>query len=304
MPDLGVEGHDPAVLRRRLEYLRKHRYDLQSVADLVASLEKRKPPAKHTVVFTVDDGYVDFAAVAGPIFAAYDCPVTVFLITDFTSGKLWNWFDRVPWILAHTPHRRLQIEIGGALISLGWANRQERQIAGENIVERLKRVPDHEKERIIADLADSLDAAMPAGIPERDRAMTWDEVRSCAGQGATFGPHTVRHPILSMVDAERANWEISESWREVSERSGAAVPVFCYPNGTPSDFSQREEEVVRRAGMRAAFSTVEASVVIGEAPAPGSSRFAIPRFVYPDSQPAFVQVASGIEALRGRVARI
>ena len=304
VPDLGVEGHDPAVLRRRLEYLRKHRYELLSVGDLIARLEKRNPPANQSVLFTVDDGYVDFATVAAPIFAAYDCPVTVFLITDFTSGKLWNWFDRVPWMLAHTSRDRLKIEIGGAMVALGWENARERDIVSENIIERLKRIPDDEKERIIAALADSLDAEMPAGIPERDRAMTWDEVRGCAARGVTFGPHTVRHPILSRVDANRSRREIGDSWRDVSERSGAAVPVFCYPNGTPADFSLREENEVRHAGMRGAFSTVEASVQIADAPDPGSSRFAIPRFVYPDTEHAFVQAVSGIEALRGRVIRL
>src|SRR5689334_21224101 len=98
MPDLGVSGHEPEVLRGHLEYLRARDYDLLDLGELLERIENNAPFTRRSVVFTVDDGYADFAEVGAPVFAAYDCPVTVFLITDFVSGKLWNWFDRVLWM--------------------------------------------------------------------------------------------------------------------------------------------------------------------------------------------------------------
>ncbi len=301
MPDFGVTGHDPVVLRRHLEYLRRRRYRLMGLPEMLTHVEQETPFRERAVLFTVDDGYADFAAVAAPVFAAYDCPVTVFLITDFTSGKLWNWFDRVPWVINQSDRDGLTIEISGVRVALKWRNALERAAAGEEIVERLKRVPDEEKEKIIGLLPDALEVAIPLAVPERDRAMTWEQVRSCAPHGVTFGPHTVTHPILSQVDALRSEHEISESWRRVAAQTDAAVPVFCYPNGTPADFSLREKESVARAGMRAAVSTVEASVVSDPSSRGVSDRFAIPRFAYPEAKPSFVQIASGLEALRGRI---
>jgi peptidoglycan/xylan/chitin deacetylase (PgdA/CDA1 family) len=275
-----------------------------SVSEFFTKIESGEPLAERAVVFTVDDGYADFADVAAPIFAAYDCPVTVFLITDFTSGKLWNWFDRIPWIINRTACHGVTVEIGGGRVSLGWRNLDERENAAEEIVERLKRVADVEKERLIGILAASLEVALPAGVPERDRAMSWDQVRSCVRHGVTFGAHTVTHPILSRVDSDRSVREVTESWRRVSEESGAPVPVFCYPNGTPADFSSREEAAVKAAGMRGAFSTVEASVTASGSEEGKGNRFAIPRFVYPASQVAFIQAASGLEAWRGRIVQL
>ena len=298
-----MTGHDPAILRQRLEYLRRNRYRLMGLPELLAHVEEGIPFTETAVVFTVDDGYADFPVVAAPVFAEYDCPVTVFLITDFVSGKLWNWFDRVPWMIDQSGRSELSLDMSGERIVLKWRDAIERSAASEEIVERLKRVADGEKEELIQALADSLDVELPAGVPERDRAMTWEQVRACARDGVTFGPHTLTHPILSQVDARRSEHEIAESWRRVGVETDAAVPVFCYPNGTAADFSTREKESVARAGMRAALSTVEASVGLGPSRQESTDRFAIPRFSYPETKPRFVQIASGLEAMRGRIVR-
>jgi len=64
-------------------------------------------------------------------------------------------------------------------------------------------------------------------------------------QRRNLGPHTVSHPILSRVGEGRSDYEIAESWRVVAHETDAAVPVFCYPNGTLSDFSSPEKAVCR-----------------------------------------------------------
>ncbi|HEX9310742.1 MAG TPA: polysaccharide deacetylase family protein [Gemmatimonadaceae bacterium] len=298
-----MAGHDPAVLRERLEYLRRRRYRLMDVGELLGHLDQGTAIDENAVVFTVDDGYADFHAVAAPVFAAYDCPVTVFLITDFVSGALWNWFDRIPWIIAHSTLDTVTLDVLGARLALKWSSAAERDSASEEIIERLKQVPDDVKERSILDLAVALEVSLPRGVPERDRGMTWDQVRDCAGRGVSFGAHTVTHPILSRVSAERSDREIGESWRRVVAETSAAVPVFCYPNGTPADFSAREKESVARAGMRGALSTVEASLPASSMGLKRADRFAIPRFSYPEDIGGFVQIVSGLEAMRGRVSR-
>jgi peptidoglycan/xylan/chitin deacetylase (PgdA/CDA1 family) len=268
---------------------------------LLKHVEEAIPLEKSSIVFTVDDGYADFATVAAPIFAEYDCPVTVFLISDFVSGKLWNWFDRVEWAVRESSRNELSINIGGERVGYRWRNRAERESASDAIVERLKRIDNGSKEVCIRDLARLLEVSLPETAPARDRAMTWDDVRSCAQRGVTFGPHTVTHPILSRIDDAQSEHEIGESWRRVAAETDAVVPVFCYPNGTPADFSMREERAVQRAGMKAALSTVDASLVSTSAGLETRDRFAIPRFSYAEAKASFVQIASGIEAMRGRV---
>lgn len=303
MPDLGVQGHDPVVLARHLEYLRRHGYALLSVTELLDHLDGDVPLKSKAVVFTIDDGYSDFAEVAAPIFGRYDCPVTVFLITDFVAGRLWNWFDQVSWAFSHSTRQEITIEIAGEILQLRWTTAAERERSSDEVVRRLKGVVDAAKEEFIGTVSMALEVEIPPHAPNGYKAMNWNEIRACSRMGVTFGPHTVTHPILSRVDDSRAEREISESWRAVREGTDAAVPVFCYPNGGPGDFSDREKEYVARAGMKAALSTLPGCVEGNRFTMAPSDRFSLPRYPYFDDKPRFVQNATGIEAMKTRIRR-
>ena len=300
MPDLGIRGHDLAALSRNLEYLRLHRYNVMSVPELLAHLDQGTPLRENALVFTVDDGYADFAEAGAPIFAAYDCPVTVFLVTDFVAGRLWNWYDRVAWAFTHSARREVSLDILGERIRSSWTTPAECERASENTVERLKQVTNTVKDALIQNLETALEVEIPVRAPEQYRAMSWDQVRSCGRQGATFGPHTVSHPILSQVDAGRSDREISESWHAVAEATDAAVPVFGYPNGTIADFSAREKASVARAGMTAAVATTDSPLEASISPQVPIDRFAIPRLAYAEQKSSFVQIASGLQAVKAR----
>jgi peptidoglycan/xylan/chitin deacetylase (PgdA/CDA1 family) len=303
VPDLAVRGHDPKILAEQLEYVRRRRYRLMSMSELMNHLDEGIPVEENAIVFTVDDGYADFAEVAAPVFAAYDCPVTVFVVTDFVSGRLWNWFDRVDWVFANADRPELAIDVLGERVCLRWTNSSDRERASDDFVERLKKVKDTLKEELIGSLEEFLDVEIPDRAPAQYRAMSWDQVRACARRGVTFGPHTVTHPILAQVGADRADYEITESWRAVAEATEAAVPVFCYPNGTPLDFSTREKASVARAGMSAALSTIDGSLESSATGIAVPDRFALPRFAYSERRPTFVQIASGLEERKMRIRR-
>ncbi len=300
VPDLGVKGHDPRILARHLQYLRARRYNLLSVADLLNHVEHDIPLERPSVVFTVDDGYADFATEAAPVFAAYDYPVTVFLITDFVAGKLWNWFDKVSWVFRESDRRSLDFQIDGVRSVLNWNDSRQRESAAVRTIEALKRVPDALKEESILGLAQGLEVELPLGIPSRDRAMTWEDVRSTASSGVTFGPHTVTHPILSQVDSQRAEAEISGSWEAILSETKATVPVFCYPNGTAQDFSERDKAIIRALGLKAGLSTMPGSVRSTRAGLKLHDPYSMPRFSYPEDKGALMQIVSGLQALRDR----
>jgi peptidoglycan/xylan/chitin deacetylase (PgdA/CDA1 family) len=300
VPHLGVKGHDPRILADHLEHLRAHNYHLMSVSDLLDHVENDIPLERPALVFTVDDGYADFATEAAPVFAAYDCPVTVFLITDFVAGKLWNWFDKVDWVFSESDRKALDLEIGHLRFVLSWNDVSQREAATKRIIEALKKVPDGLKEEKILELAHALEVDLPSRVPSRDRAMTWDEVRVCARSGVTFGAHTVTHPILSQVDDERAEAEIAGSWKAILSETTASVPVFCYPNGTPDDFSAREKSIIRGLGMQAALSTVPGSVRSSRGKIKMTDPYSVPRFSYNEDKRSFMQIASGLQALRDR----
>jgi len=308
-PSLGVEGHDPALLRDHLAYLRRHRYRLLSLTDVVRRIENGGTGVEGggapAVAFTVDDGYAGFARIAAPIFAEYDCPVTLFVTTGFLDGQLWFWWDRVTYLFTHTQRSSLVLDLGAQERSYQWSTSGERDQAQHDLLRRLEWIDAAQREATIAGLSRQLDVEVPASPPPACAPISWDDVRRTAKLGVTFGPHTVTHPILSLASEDVCRWEIEESYRRLRQETDAWVPVFCYPNGEPRSFGQRELEATQRMGFRAALTTVRSYAATRHARPHGAlERFALPRFPYPDDTPHFVNVVAGLARLKQRLHRL
>ena len=77
------------------------------------------------------------------------------------------------------------------------------------------------------------------------------------GHGAgpiVMGGHGHRHYVLSHLDDRALEEEVSTGLRLIEERTGARPRCFAYPNGEPPDYDERAIAVLRRLGLRYAFT--------------------------------------------------
>jgi peptidoglycan/xylan/chitin deacetylase (PgdA/CDA1 family) len=274
------------------------------MADLPALSEDGTDETTPTVIFTVDDGYADFARVAAPVFAEFDCPVTLFVTTGFLDGQLWLWWDRVAYLFQETRVSSLVLRLHEGEQVHRWILGAERLFAQRDVISALERIDAPEREAAIVSLAQQLDVELPARPPAAFAPVTWTDVQALARRGVTFGPHTVTHRILSRAPAEACEWEIRTSVQRLREKTNAYVPVFCYPNGAPDAFGRREIDAVRRAGLKAAVSAVPGYPTVPESGPDALQRFALPRFPCPDDRARLVHVVSGLARLNRRLRRI
>ncbi|MSN27157.1 MAG: polysaccharide deacetylase family protein [Geobacter sp.] len=292
--DRGIDGFDPEQLRKGLDYLRRNNYEFISLTELFARLNGNGVGLNGAVVFTIDDGYVDHAEIAAPIFAEYDCPVTTFATTGFLDGKLWMWWNKIEFIFKTSARQSVEIDIAGKKVLYNLNGNGNAMSVQDDFVERCKFLDNEDKLLLIASLAEKAEVILPDSPPVMYAPMTWGDARNCEKGGMTFGPHTVTHPILSRSTTEVAEWEITESWSRLCAELQNPVPVFCYPNGQFSDFGPREIGVFKKLGLSGA--------VVG---APGFAdlqsktdndwSFKIRRFSFPEKLPALIQYVSGIE---------
>jgi peptidoglycan/xylan/chitin deacetylase (PgdA/CDA1 family) len=297
-PELDNAGHDPAGLRRMLSTLRRSGRELLSVEEIVRRARENDFGRSAPIAFTVDDGYLDFATVAAPIFAEFDCPVTVFLVTGVLDGHEWYWWDRVSFTLEETQHRTAEIGVSGRTLRFGWTSDMERMLAGQAVMDALKDVNNTERLRTLDLFSSSLEVVLPQQPPSRFAPMSWDQVRSCATKGATFGAHTVTHPILSQIGDDEAQREIETSWRQLTSETTAVTDVFCYPNGGPGDFTPATIRALRELGFGSAVTTSPAYVTSAACNATTDAVYRIPRFAYPDAAIDVQQILSGIERIK------
>ena len=259
-PELGVPGDDPERLHRALAALRKHRIELMSLRELVSRVRRREPLDGPTAVFTVDDGYCDFGRVAAPVFAEYDCPVTVFVSSDVIYERLWYWWDCVSYVFMRTPLKSLEVNVYGWSSTLTLGSAEGRRRTAEVVVDRLKSVTDAERRRLIDRLALEAEVTIPSKAPLEFKTLGWNEIRALESRGVEFGAHSRTHPILSREDDSRVGNEILGSWADLRAECRDPSPVFCYPNGTLDSFSAREMKLVEESGMVGAVAAYLGSV--------------------------------------------
>ncbi|MFL6289946.1 MAG: polysaccharide deacetylase family protein [Thermoanaerobaculia bacterium] len=189
-----------------------------------------------TLAITFDDGYVDNLTEALPI--AGNVPVTVFVTVDpmLDGGRFW--WDEIAGI---EPGLRGKLHA------------------------RLKGLPGRERRGCLATLACTDDS-------DRGRPMTLDELRDLASRpGVEIGAHTLSHPSLALLPAVEQERELAGARSRLEELLGRPVTLLAYPFGKPGDVSEETEDLARRAGYRAAFTTVPRRLV------PSSPLFALPR---------------------------
>jgi len=191
-----ADAHNVDMLRDGLGYLRRHGYDVIDLATLVRRLSEPAPRLYKTVVFTVDDGYYDFFDLAAPVFAEFGYPVTVFLTTGFIDGDQWNWWDKVEYMVTHSPLPMATLSVGREQVTVDLTEPLRQEHWHQYLCSQLKTISNNEKLAALADWAQALDTVIPSRAPAEYAPMTWPQINKAAASGVQFGPHTVTHPIL------------------------------------------------------------------------------------------------------------
>jgi peptidoglycan/xylan/chitin deacetylase (PgdA/CDA1 family) len=247
---------DAAGLEWQCRHLREC-YRVMPLSEAAARLagDGQLPP--NAAVVTVDDGYRDFSDVAYPLFAAYEIPATVYVVTDFLDGAQWLWTDQVRFAFENTQRPAFRMELPGiAPLEFPLRLPDERRRASHKTTEALKLLRNEDRLRALALLPELLAVTLPAEPPAEFQPLRWEDLRRMAETGMEFGAHTRSHPILSRVTSPtELRDEIAGSKRRIEEILGIPVRHFCYPNGLRRDISPEAAEVVREAEYETAVTT-------------------------------------------------
>ena len=242
-PDAGM-----AEFERQCAHLRRHYVPL-SMPQLAEILRRDEPLPANAVILTVDDGHRDFLLNAFPVLRRYGIPATVYLISGFVDGTLWPWFDRVPWMFAHTPLRSVEMPIGDRRLTLDLTDPE----TGQCVADMMAELSAELHAEMLDELPGRLQVKVPATAPPEHASLNWDDARALSRDQIDFGGHTVTHPILARIaDPQQLAWEIAHSKQRIEQELGREAVSFCYPNGRLRDVSDAGVEAVKSAGYRLA----------------------------------------------------
>jgi peptidoglycan/xylan/chitin deacetylase (PgdA/CDA1 family) len=204
------------------------------------------------VVVTFDDGYRDLYERAYPVLEANGVRATMFLCSGFIDGVAEAWWDEIAWMLRRS--QRSVIPAGP------WSRRPLAlaQPAVEPAIDQITRrywdLPPDQAGRFLAELAIATGAGRRPADAVRSDWITWDMAREMQAAGHHIGAHTVTHPVLSRLSAERQQEEIVGSVERIAAELGRRPRWLAYPVGVQGAFTAQTRDVARAAGIELAFS--------------------------------------------------
>lgn len=290
-----VSGHDPNLVAAAVEYLLAQGFRVLSVDEVVRGLVGGTLPER-SVAFTIDDGYLDQGTIGAEIFLARGCPVTIYLVTGMTDGRLWPWEARLAWLFSRA-RRDFSFTLADVNYSIQPADRSRLNRIRRELVTILKALPLAQAEAEVERLAQVIGEMLPASPPKEYLALNWDQVRALEQRGVSFGAHSASHVTLSAEDDATSKRELWESTRQIREQLKHPSAVFCYPTGRARDYGAREVGYLRELGYEAAITSEPGYLSLGDTM---EARFHLRRFSFPDNLLDFKDIVLQIQRLRAK----
>jgi peptidoglycan/xylan/chitin deacetylase (PgdA/CDA1 family) len=217
----------PKAFEHLLGWLKKH-FDCVPLMDILqpGSLRSERPK----VALTFDDGWRDNAVNAYPLLQKYQVPASIFLSTDFIGSRQRFWWESIGETLWNSHGEKARAHLIECLQQLGRPlpvlcddpDAQRRSLALLHFLQALKTLSPQ-------DLNHLTDACPQESLPQ---ALDWHQVRSLEASGLIrFGPHSASHAILTGLDDQTLDEELSRSRQALLNGCNRPLPVYCYPNG-------------------------------------------------------------------------
>jgi peptidoglycan/xylan/chitin deacetylase (PgdA/CDA1 family) len=225
----------------QLRFLRDT-FDMVSVPELVDRLAAGRCTGDE-IALTFDDGVRNHYTQAWPLLAAHRVPATFFVCPGLVdSGQwIWNMELRVRLRLLDDATRlrlALDIKAVGAQV--------------EGLIARAKQLEPGPRAEFEASVQRATREFEPdQALVDRYAPLQWEQMQAMDPALATFGSHSLTHPILTTLGPAERELEIVGSRHRLEQALGRTADLFCYPNGS------HDAALVRQVSphYRAAFIT-------------------------------------------------
>lgn len=229
---------DSNVFEQKILWI-KNRYDVISAKQFGEILYSGNQ-AKNTCMLSIDDGWRSTYDIIFPVLKKHKLPFTIFVSPQVVKSGFNFW----TYLIQLCNEEKLK-EI---VVRRGLFDRTVTRFPIDLIFKELTidEVYDVLKEY----LRQTPDLCIPRGF------INEKELIEMHRSGLVeVGAHTLTHPILKNEAETDSKREIVESVSQLSELLDYPVRTFAYPNGLYKiDYTEREMEVAKQAGIKMAFS--------------------------------------------------
>lgn len=223
----------PALLDRRLAWLRRNGFQILSLDEAVSALYAGTLPDR-SVALTFDDGAADFATQAMPVLARHAAPATVYLTTYYMGHRLPVFDTMLSYLMWKRPGRPFMLSLtADPLISPAANDKPSRDALQFRLVQAAYAagLTTGDRQQLLVHLADQLSVDFDRIMELRLlQIMSPTDIATLDRQLIDLQLHTHRHRTPHDETLFRA--EISDNRRELERLTpGRPTHHFCYPSG-------------------------------------------------------------------------
>lgn len=241
----------------QIKYLSKS-YNIISTHDLVAHIKNKISFPLNSVVITFDDGLKNNFINAFPILQKYNAKATIFLTTDYIDTLKINWSNKFYYFINKIGLNEFVEEFEREFPA--YPNLIEK-IGHKNLTENMNfilkyKIDENIREKFIQRLYDKF--GIKINKEEiKHLYLSWKEIKKMADAGISFGSHTSTHPVLSLLDYEKAEKEIIDSKKNIEVKLDKKIHLFAYPYGNKDSFNSNIKKILAGYNFLCAVSTIE-----------------------------------------------
>lgn len=173
-------------------------FELVPLAEIVRRV-RSGGPVRGLAALTFDDAYQGVVSLALPLLRARRLPATVFVVSEASRRPAPFWWDRLglEGRLDAATRSRCVDQLGGRAASIAAAYPPWDGVTFPDLF-------------------------LPAALTE---------IRAALGDGIEAGSHTLTHPNLTALPAQRLDKELAGSRAALADAFGAEPPLVSYPYG-------------------------------------------------------------------------
>jgi len=228
-----------------------------SMNELLEIKENNKCIKENTFLVTFDDGFLNNLELAAPILKKYNVPATFYVTTDFVENNSMSWIDRIEFVIEKTSKKNILLPWMSELRSI--ENDANKIQVLEDIRKFVKSNSNFNKDNFISQLYLQLEEEEVFTSNDiLDKKMNWSELRKLSENPLfIIGGHTHTHPILSFLDSESLDNEISICLSKLEKNAEIKTVYFSYPEGQHNHYNQNVIDKLKEKGILCCPSAID-----------------------------------------------
>jgi peptidoglycan/xylan/chitin deacetylase (PgdA/CDA1 family) len=238
-------------------YTRKHLLT-EEFRQILGSLKERgnavsmdqliggEPLPPRAFVITFDDGFENNHSIAAPILDDLGIPATFYITSDFVDRNRMSWIDRIEWAIERTERAEIKLPWNSLAFLGPTSKRHALHQIRTNVKLNKALVPDEIASEVQRQLGYG---EVWSSDDPLDQKMSWDQVGELS-RAFIVGGHTHTHPIMSFLDDDALEFEITTPLRMLSERAGVTTHHFSYPEGLALCYSETVIDRLKHHGVK------------------------------------------------------